>query len=342
MRRTRLRVPGLFLAALALALLVGACATRQQPPEAGSAQEPINIAIFTPVRANAYDQAYIDGANSKAAEYNVRIDVFSCEFNTQEQINQMQDAITAAKYKAFIVHANDSNAIVPAVQEAVAKGIVVIGIEYPIGPDTRSLKPYPPGVKCIIGCTGWSIGTWLGKAVVQASEGKDPCKVAYLIGAQSLTIDQDRFEGLKSVIKDHPNIQITAFQEGQYRRDVSREIMQNVFQAQPDISVVVSSGDQMTLGAYDAAKEAGLEKQIKFIGNGCSKEGWQAIKNGEMFASYANIPYTEGQLAVEMAVKALRGETVPESINLEDMRPPLPAEGPLITQQNCDSFQPQW
>lgn len=341
MGRTQFRGLGFLVVALTVVLFLGACVGQQQP-QAGPTQKPLRIALFTPVRANAYDQAYIDGANSKSQEYNAQIDVFSCEFNTQEQINQIQDAITAGKYEAFAIHPNDSNAIVPAIQEALKKGIIVIAMESPIGPDTRSLKPYPPGLKCVVGCTGWSIGTWLGKAVVKASEGKDPCKVAYLIGAQSLTIDQDRYEGLKEVIKDHRNIKIVAFQEGQYRRDVSREIMQNVFQAQSDIDVVVSSGDQMTLGAYDAAKEAGLEKKIKFIGNGCSKEGWQAIKDGELFASYANIPYTEGQLVVEIAAKALRGEAVPEFINLEDRRPPLPAEGPIITRDNLDQFQPQW
>ncbi|MDI6894510.1 MAG: sugar ABC transporter substrate-binding protein, partial [Bacillota bacterium] len=305
-------------------------------------QKPVRIAMFILVRANAYDQARIDGVNSKLKEFNAEVDFFSCEFNTQEQINQIQDAITAGKYDAFIVHPNDSNAVVPVIQEALKKGIVVIGADAPIGPDTRSLKPYPPGVKCVVGRTGWSTGTWLGKAVVKASEGKNPCKVAYLIGAQSLTIDQDRYEALKQVIKDYPNIQIVAFQEAQYRRDVAREIMQNVFQAQPDINVVVSSGDQMTLGAYDAAKEAGLEKKIAFVGNGCSKEGWQAIKDGQLSASYADIPYTQGQLLVEVAAKAVRGEPVPEFINLEDRRPPLPAEGPIITPENLDKFQPQW
>lgn len=341
MRRVRFAALALLAVAVAAGLVLAACAGQQQP-QATPSEKPVRIAMFILVRANAYDQARIDGVNSKLKEYNAEVDIFSCEFNTQEQINQIQDAITAAKYNAFIVHPNDSNAVVPVIQEALSKGIVVIGADAPIGPDTRSLKPYPPGVKCVVGRTGWSTGTWLGKAVVKAAEGMGQCKVAYLIGAQSLTIDQDRFEALKQVIKDYPNIQIAAFQEAQYRRDLAREVMQNVFQAQPDINIVVSSGDQMTLGAYDAAKEAGIEKGIKFIGNGCSKEGWQAIKDGQLFASYADIPYTQGQLLVEVAVKAVRGEPVPESINLEDRRPPLPAEGPVITPENIGQFQPQW
>ncbi|NPV70029.1 MAG: sugar ABC transporter substrate-binding protein [Firmicutes bacterium] len=314
----------------------------QQPSQPAPAQKPVRAALFHLVRANAYDQARIDGINGKAKELNAQVDFFSCEYNTQEQINQIQDAITANKYDVFMIHPNDSNALVPAIQEALKKGIVVIGADAPIGPNTRSLKPYPEGVKCIIGRTGWTTGTFLGKAVVEASKGKKVSKVAYLIGMQALSIDQDRYEALKQVIKDQPHIQVVAFQEGQYRRDISRQVMQNVLQAHPDISVVVSSGDQMTLGAYDAAKEAGLEKKIKFIGNGCSKEGLQAIKDGWFFGGYADIPYTQGQLLIETAVKAVRGEKVPEYINLEDQRPPLPPEGPIITQENVGKFQGQW
>lgn len=322
-------------------IILPACSSQNQS-SSNSNDKPIRIAMFILVRANSYDQARIDGVNKKAKELNAQVDIFSCEFNTLEQINQIQDAITSGKYDAFIIHPNDSNAVVPVVNEALKKGIIVIAADAPIGPDTRSLKPYPEGVKCVIGRTGWSTGTWLGKALLQAAEGLDKCKVAYLIGSQSQTIDRDRYEALKEVIKDHPNIEIVAFQEAQYRRDLAREIMQNVFQAHPDINVVVSSGDQMTLGAYDAAKEAGIEKNIKFIGNGCSKEGWQAIKDGQLFASYADIPYTQGELLVETAVKAVRGETVPESINLEELSPPLPPEGPIITKENVDKYQPQW
>ncbi|MEW6623748.1 MAG: sugar ABC transporter substrate-binding protein [Bacillota bacterium] len=326
---------------LTSALFLSACGKKEEPA-VGEQDKEIRVAMFILVRANEYDEARINGVESKLKELNARVDFFSAEFNTQEQINQIQDAITAGVYDAFIIHPNDSNAVVPVIEEALAHGIIVIGADGPFGPNTRSLEPYPKGVTSIIGRTGWTTGTWLGKAVVAASEGIDQVKVAYLIGMQVLSIDQDRYEAMEEVIKDYPNIEVVSFQEGEYRRDISREVMQNVFQANPDINVVVSSGDQMTLGAYDAAKEAGIEENIRFIGNGASREGWEAIKDGKFFASYADIPYTQGQLLIETAVKAVKGESVPPYINLEDQRPPLPAEGPIIYQHNINEFKAEW
>ena len=117
--------------------------------------------------------------------------------------------------------------------------------------------------------------------------------------------------------------------------------MQNVFQANPDIDVVATSGDQMVLGALQAAEEAGLE-DVKLIGNGASKEGCDALKAGEFFATIADIPYTQGQLLVETAVKALRGEPFETSIDLNKVSPPLPKAGPVISKEDLSEYECQW
>ncbi|MDW7739707.1 MAG: sugar ABC transporter substrate-binding protein [Bacillota bacterium] len=348
MKRGRVSVITLLAILLVFALLIAGCGPTEEPPvgepdgEEPEVEESFRVAMFHLVQANEYDQSRNDGMVATAAGQNVQVDFFSCEYDTQEQINQIQDAIAAGVYDAFIIHPNDSNAVVPSIEEALAEGIIVIGADGPFGPNTRSLDPYPEGVTSIIGRTGWTTGSWLGEAVVAAAEGMEEAKVAYLIGFQALTIDQDRFEALEEVIAPYDHIEVVSFQEGLYRRDTSREIMQNVFQANPDINIVVSSGDQMTLGAYDAAVEAGIADGIMFIGNGCSREGWQAIKDGYFFASYADIPYTQGVLLIETVAAALRGETVPRSINLEDQRPPLPQEGPMITADNIEQFTGEW
>jgi ribose transport system substrate-binding protein len=339
-----------FLVAVLLLIVMAimGCGQAAPPPEEEEedeepALETVRVAAFILVRANAWEQAKIDGMMDKIENdgLDVELSIFSCEFDPIEQINQIRDAITAGTYDVLAIHPQDSTGIVPVVQEALDAGLIVIGVDAPIGPNLRSLDPHPEGVTAMVGRTGWSTGTWLGKAVVEAAEGLEKAKVAYLIGSQGLTIDQERFAALEEVIKDYPHIEIAAFQEGLYRRDTSFEIMQDVFQAQPDINIVVSSGDQMTLGAEDAAMEAGLEG-IFFIGNGCSIQGWEAINEKRWFGSYADIPYTEGEIVIELAYKAARGEQVPRSVNLEDRRPPLPPEGPMITQGNVHLFKPQW
>jgi ribose transport system substrate-binding protein len=312
-----------------------------KPAEPTKEVKKIRIALFVPVSGNTYEEARLRGAQEAAAKLNAEVVNFAGDYDPLKQINQIQDAIASKNFDALLIHPIDSNAVVPVVQDALKAGLVVVGADSPIGPDADSLEPYPPGVSAFIGRTGKATGEWLGQAVIKACEGKDPCEVAYLIGIQALTIDQVRYKSLEDTIKDHSNIKIVAFQEGLYRQDKSYEVMQNVFQASPGIKVVASSGDQMTLGAEKAAKDAGLEG-IAFIGNGASKEGCQALKEGRFFATIADIPYTQGQLLVETAVKAIQSESFERSIDLNKQSPPLPKEGPVINKDSLSQYECQW
>ncbi len=299
------------------------------------------IGLFVPVSGNTYEEARYRGAQEAAARLNADVVNFSGEYDPLQQINQIQDAIASGTFDALLIHPIDSNAVVPVVEDALKAGLIVVGADSPIGPDPDSLEPYPEGVVAFIGRTGKATGEWLGQAVIKACEGKDPCEVAYLIGMQNLTIDQVRYANLEETIKPYPNIKIVAFQEALYRKDKGYEVMQNVFQANPGIDAVATSGDQMVLGALQAAEEAGLE-DVKLIGNGASKEGCDALKAGEFFATIADIPYTQGQLLVETAVKALKGEPFETSIDLNKVSPPLPKAGPVISKEDLSQYECQW
>lgn len=338
---TSLVVLGLALAACSPATVEPTEVPPTEVPPTATPAEKIQIGLFVPVSGNTYEEARFRGAQEAAARLNAGVVNFSGEYDPLEQINQIQDAIASENFDALLIHPIDSNAVVPIVEDALAAGLVVVGADSPIGPDPDSLEPYPEGVSAFIGRTGKATGEWLGQAVIKACEGKDPCEVAYLIGMQNLTIDQVRYANLEETIKDHPNIEIVAFQEGLYRQDKSYEVMQNVFQANPGIKVIASSGDQMTLGAEKAAKDAGLE-DIAFIGNGASKEGCQALQEGRFFATIADIPYTQGQLLVETAVKALQGETFETSVDLNKESPPLPKHGPVISKEDLSEYECQW
>jgi ribose transport system substrate-binding protein len=312
------------------------------PPTATTPPKKIRIALFVPVSGNTYEEARQNGAKDEAAKLNAEVTAFAGDYDSLKQINQIQDAIASKNFDALLIHPIDSNAVVPVVQDALKAGLVVVGADSPIGPNPDSLDPYPAGVVAFIGRTGKATGEWLGQAVIKACEGKDPCQVAYLIGMQNLTIDQVRYQNFQDTIKPYPNIKIVAFQEALYRKDKGYQVMQNVFQANPKINVVTTSGDQMVLGALQAAQEAGLN-DVMFIGNGASKEGCDAVKAGLFYATIADIPYTQGQLLVETAVKALTGDkSFATSVDLNKVSPPLPKDGPVITKDALSQFECQW
>lgn len=349
-RATRLLLlASLLTVSLSLAACGQAAAPTQAPPAQAPAEAtelpPVRVALFHTVLGNTYTKAVSDGCIDTANKLGGTVEIFGADpaFDAVAQSRQIQDAIVSGKFDAFVIYACDGNAVVPDVEDAIAAGIKVVAADVVIGPDPRSYEPCC-GIESYVGRTGIDHGTFLGEMIVRACDavGEKPCKVGYLNGAQALTIDQDRVEAIGKVLADHPDIEIVANQEALYLQDKGYEVAQNILQAHPDIHVLATSGDQMMLGAEQAVKDAGLEGKILLLGNGTGERGYEAIKEGRFWADYADIPYTMGQIACEIAIKAVRGESVPRSVKNDEQKPPLPADGPIITQENVDEFKPQW
>ncbi len=313
--------------------------------ESPSEEEPVRIAVFHPVLGNTYTKAVSDGVEDSAAKLGGTVEVFGADpsFDATSQSNQIQDAIISGNFDVFVIYAVDGNAVVPDVEDAIEAGITVVAADVVIGPDARTYEPCC-GIVSYIGRTGIDHGTFLGEMIVRACDTVEekPCKVGYLNGVQSMTIDQDRVEAIGNVLVDHPDIEIVANQEAFYLQDTGYEVAQNMLQANPDIDVFATSGDQMMLGAEQAVIDAGLEGKILLLGNGTGERGYEAMKEGRFWGDYADIPYTMGQIAGEIAIKAVRGEEVPRSVKNDEQKPPLPPDGPIITQENVDQFEPQW
>jgi len=64
----------------------------------------------------------------------------------------------------------------------------------------------------------------------------------------------------------------------------------------------------MALGAIEALKAAKKLENTIVVGFDATSDALKAIKRGEMTASIQQHPYEEGYMAVEIALKILKGE----------------------------------
>ena len=82
-----------------------------------------------------------------------------------------------------------------------------------------------------------------------------------------------------------------------------------------DIDLVYAHNDPGAHGAWLAARAAGREEDIHFVGiDALPHEGVMYVKQGILDATF-EYP-TGGREAVETALRILRGETVPKEITL--------------------------
>lgn len=338
---------------LAAALLVAGCGGGDDGGEAaetaaqetgapGEEAKPLKVAVFLASAANTYWTAALEGVREAASEAGGDIDitVFDGKFDTNAQKNQLRDALVSKQFDVWFIGPNDGTAIVSEIEEAVGQDVEVGCTLVPCGSDIRATEVQIDGVVAESGIPFFENGRQLGELTVQACEGKDPCKVVWLPGLPSLPLEVARTEGLRSVLDEHSNVKVVSTQGGGYLAAPALEAVQNILQANPDTNVIVSSGDQMIVGAEQAVQNAGKAGQIALIGNGATTDGVEAIKEDRWFASAAYLPHTEAKLVAELLFKVARGE--------EDVRnrwiDPLEVTGfdALITKENADSFTPEF
>jgi ribose transport system substrate-binding protein len=331
---------GLFLTALVVG---GAIAGAQASRATGTATAKIHVAYFDLALANTYETAALNGAKAYAKKNNATLTVFDGNFDATKQFGQMQDALTANKYQAFVVSPANGAVLVPLLKQAVKKGIKIVCHDGACGKNNASIKPQVPGVVAHVGPDFVGVGSRMADLMGQACKGKNPCKAVYFVGAFNFANDVGRLNLLKATLKaKYPNIQLVAVQEGKYLADPSFTAMQNVLQAHPDVNVFASAGDQMTFGAERAVNAAGLKGKVALIGLAASKLGVQAVKEKRWYATTVALPYSEGFTATKLAVQAARGaKHLPKTVR-EDYLPGFGPAPSVVTQQNAARFKAQW
>ncbi len=325
---------GLMLAA-ALAVTSAAGAFAQD--------DATRIAFFASSSQNGYNQAIWEGVQEVAAEMGVEAELFDGQFSAEVQLAQIEDAVASGNYDGFVLLANDTVGIGSAVADAFNNGgIPTVTTLFPIGPDLTTLEPQVDGIVGTVAGPPADGAKLEADAVVEYCADKDPCNVVILIGQLQFPFDNVRYEAFTSVLAEHDNIVVVATGEGNYDRDASLTVMQDILQSNPQVDAVLSNADQHLSGAEIAIIDAGLDLESMFlIGGGATQEAIDAIRAGRWDATYANYPKTMGAEATKLLLADLAGEDHEAVINMDT----FVEIGPIVTTQDLidnPDFMGEW
>jgi ribose transport system substrate-binding protein len=289
------------------------------------------VAFFGFAAANSFAQATWAGVQQAAKACDASAKFFDPNFNAQTQVSQIQDAITTGQYQVFIVQANDGNAVVPAVKQALRQHITVVGEFTPVGTRYDTIKPQVPGL-IFVGEAPVANGHSLGKLGVAACKGLKPCNVAYLQGFKSLPLDNARTSAVMQTLKSAGNVKVVASPEGGYTQASGLKAAQDVLSAHSNVNVIIGSA-QAIEGATQAvkavhrlptsSKDLASPKTIKLIGNGGSCQAIRNVLRGTWFATYIIAERSSGAKATELGIMAANGKKAPSSYNTEQLQNPL-------------------
>jgi ribose transport system substrate-binding protein len=222
--------------------------------------------------------------------------------DTLQQRAQVEEFVSA-KVDLIIISPKEAQPLTDPIAHAMDAGIPVIVL------DRRLLGT---NYTCFIGADNKQIGQAAGEWIVKALGGKG--NVVELMGLQTSTPGQDRHSGFLKGITGS-DIKVIFSADMQWLEPKARQEMESALSRFDQIELVFAHNDDGAHGAYLAAKAAGRQNQMKFVGiDALPQEGVAYVSQGILNATF-QYP-TGGADAIETALKILHGEKVPNEILL--------------------------
>jgi ribose transport system substrate-binding protein len=274
-------------------------------------------------------------AQTVAKENNAEITVFDANNDPKKQFAQLQNAASSGRFDVIITQPIFGTGLIAGVEDAIEQGVKVVNMDQILGEDMSTSEPQVEGLSANVTFVPTEIGRKLGELVVDACASKqlDPCKVGYLFDIKASALDVAIRKSFDEVVSGSP-VDIVAEGESFFQPSVGLKAVQNMLQASSDLSLIVGS-DQGIEGAVQALPKDSEMLLVGFGGSAAAKAG---VQSGQWYGDVAQLPATEGRLATEAAIAAVREN---KNSGGQDPVAELPGEG-VITKENAAQFDPEW
>jgi ribose transport system substrate-binding protein len=249
---------------------------------------------------------------AEAAKYpEIELIVRDGQDDARNQIADVEEFIEQ-RVDIILISPKVAGALTPVVNRAFDMGIPIIVLDRDL-----ANKRYTQ----FIGGDNKLIGRTAGKYAVSrlGGAGKASGNIVEIWGGMKSTPAQDRHEGFAEAIREEPGIRsLPVAEDGDWKQDLAYEIMADTLERFDKIDLVYAHNDPMAYGAYLAAKDAGREKAIMFLGiDGIPAEGVRWVHEGVLTATFLYM--TPGAEGIRQAIKLLRGEEIQPRVTLPTM-----------------------
>ena len=239
----------------------------------------------------------------------VDLEIQDADDKTEKQVADARSFIVRG-FDAILISPKEAPGLTAVVKEAAGKGIPVIVLDRDV--NTREYASF-------VGGDNLKIGRAAGRFAVDALGGPGAAKgtIYEICGGLASTPAQERRDGFHEAVDKEPGLKILGGLDGDWKLNKGHDLMQDALKTNPRIDLVYAHNDPMACGAWQAAKQAGREKEIKFVGiDGIPQEGALWVKQGKLAATFLYEP--PGAEGLRQALKILTtGAPTAKRISLE-------------------------
>ncbi|MFP6558921.1 substrate-binding domain-containing protein [Paraburkholderia sp. B3] len=254
-----------------------------------------------------------EGVVDTATKLGLKTVVLDAANSPAKQVSDLEDLVTRG-VDAILISTYFSEAITPAVLEINRAGIPVIVLS-----------------SGLVGGAKWSVYLSVDTLASARAAGqyfvdrlKGQGTVIEIDGSPGSTVNQARGQGWHEVVDKQPGIKVVGRVMANYDRAKALKGMEDMLQAHPKIDAVYAHSEDMALGAIQAIREAGRQKEMFVTGyDGVAAETLKAIYDGELAMVMSYHPF--GVEGVEAAARVLEKKPTPNTIAFK---------APMISREN--------
>lgn len=270
---------------------------------AAPAYAQTRIALVVKSLGNGFFEAAARGAEEAAEEIgDVEIIYTGPTEPTAEAQIEVVNSLIAQQVDAIAISANDPDALVPALQRAMERGITVISWDSGVAPEGREMHLNP------------SSNELIGNTIIKlaADHLPDGGDVAILSATATATNQNIWIAEAEKVLPDYAGINLVATVYGDDQSDKSYREAQGLISSYPDLKAIIAPTTVGIVAAAQAVTDAGKIGEINVTGLALPSEMAAHIKSGasQSFAIWnpIDLGYSATYIAHALATDAATAE----------------------------------
>jgi len=225
--------------------------------------------------------------------------------NTSQQIAQIQD-LAQRGVDAIIVGATNGDAVRAVVEQAVGRGIPVVGISSPPNSDRLSAT---------VSADHYDMGRLQARCLAQAIGRKG--QVAMMAGPTGQAWSDLRAKGFRETLaKEAPEVTVVAESRLADNRNAALTTAEDWSQRFPDLKGVYAATDDMAAGVVAAMKAAGRMPAVRVSASNFSPTAQQLLKDRELACTSIQQVVAQGRAAFTQALAAAGKQPVKAKVVL--------------------------
>jgi len=305
------RKVGAAIIGVAAAAAFSGCGGQSSGSEGGLAGK--RVTLVTCPTSNAICSSWSSNTEKALEAKGVEVTVYTQNFDAAQEVQLLNQAISARPDLIILHETADSKAVVPVISTAKQRGVPIISV------DGRAEDAAVSSLTSQVIHDNVKLGQFAAQNIISGLQeaGKKSGNVIAITGTASSLITQDRTKGFTAEMAKYPQYKVVATEDGNWDPVKSGQLAQQLFaKFSGDIDAAYGMADYQAIPIVQAARQAGVEVGAKnggliVTGSNCTGAGVQNVRSGAMHGTGTEDPPTLAKYTADAAEKFLSGEELP-------------------------------